>query len=331
MFFNWLGRFYDWIVRILKAGWTWLCSHGLFTGKKEYDFWLGFALTIGTVFMWLFAMTQPNKLWQTFAICLLIAGAASAAGILVGFLFGIPRSPKRDPTGEEAGQALEVNTNLTEISDWLTKIIVGVGLVEMSTIPTHLMSMANYLGTAFGTTKPVPSAVVNLIVVYFAIFSFLLGYLWTRLYLAGEFSKAERVARERPEFVEGMVHALLYQPKPDGFTEATKKAKEYQTRYGKSNDRIWAYLACAYGQQYSYLKDVGATDQKALDRVRDDALEAAQNAAELSPSAKRLLFSLWSPDRKNRDDDDLEAFANDPKFQQFFADLTANRVNVPTG
>src|SRR4029077_17521561 len=67
-----------------------------------------------------------------------LAGAATAAGSLVGFLFGVPRAAQQltqEPTG--TGQKRNPylpNTNLEQISDWLTKIIVGVGLVEIRAV-----------------------------------------------------------------------------------------------------------------------------------------------------------------------------------------------------
>src|SRR5690242_16782606 len=45
------------------------------------------------------------------------AGAFFAVGMSAGFIFGIPR-----------GSHKYVNSNLEQISDWLTKILVGVGL-----------------------------------------------------------------------------------------------------------------------------------------------------------------------------------------------------------
>lgn len=80
-----------------------------------------------------------------------------------------------------------VNTNLTDISDWLTKIIVGVGLVQLSKIIGLLKSVSNY--TAKGlidttTTDPAVRAPVALtIILYFIAVGFLSAYLLTRVWL----------------------------------------------------------------------------------------------------------------------------------------------------
>jgi hypothetical protein len=296
--------------------------------EKEWSFGLNVAFGFGVVSLLLFTLSGEDKLKAT-AVGSLIAGAASAVGVLTGFLFGIPRTLQRE--GARPGPAptsssnFGVNTNLEQISDWLTKIIVGVGLVQLTTLPGHLMSMGDYLADAFGTPEPVPASVVNLILAYFAIFSFLLGYLWTRIYLAPEFSKVEREALEKPEYLEGMIHALLYQPKPDGFTEAIQKAEDYQQRFGKSNERVWTYLACAYGQQYAYLQGAVPQDQAKLDEAKKNALEAAKAAAQLSKAAKQQLFSQWDKDLATGDEDDLKVFADDPSFVEFFADVTAQK------
>ena len=71
--------------------------------------------------------------WGAFATALFIGSSSFLIGGLVGFLFGIPRAVQGStaPTGAAQYQA---NTNLEQVSDWLTKIIVGVSLVEIGRI-----------------------------------------------------------------------------------------------------------------------------------------------------------------------------------------------------
>ena len=61
------------------------------------------------------------------AVGFMLAGGAFTIGALLGFLFGVPRAL----TGATQEAGLRSNTNLEQISDWLTKILVGVGLVEI--------------------------------------------------------------------------------------------------------------------------------------------------------------------------------------------------------
>ena len=106
-----------------------------------------------------------------FGGCLGWALALALVGILVGFLFGIPRvlqhSGRAAPAaqgGQGQGQAAaadasndrdrdyeqRVNTNLEEISDWLTKIIVGLGLVQLKEVPSYIVSLANTIAPSLG-------------------------------------------------------------------------------------------------------------------------------------------------------------------------------------
>ena len=155
--------------------------------QLKWDFYQALAIAAGVMILGFYAVLTYD--WKTFAICILIAAVALAAGILLGFLFGIPKTDQ-GPPGQPAPQKLTIkaNTNLVEISDWLTKMIVGVGLYQLSTLPVKLKSLASYFSTAFGP-QAVPSSIVMAILGYFAIFGFLLGYLWARLYLTKEFEQ----------------------------------------------------------------------------------------------------------------------------------------------
>src|ERR1700753_3227754 len=82
----------------------------------------------------------------SFASCMIWSLACLISGVAIGFLFGIPKIQQGLKTGnsdkDEPNYQLHVNSNLTEISDWLTKIIVGLGLIKLSKLPPYLTSMA---------------------------------------------------------------------------------------------------------------------------------------------------------------------------------------------
>lgn len=130
-------------------------------------------------------------------------------GFLVGFLFGIPRvlqgdnPPANDanPGGAaaagRAGYAQRVNTNLEQISDWLTKIIVGLGLVELRTVPDHLYRASDWMARSFakaetGAPSQAAASFSSAFIVFFVIAGFMAGYLITRLFLAGAFGRADQ-------------------------------------------------------------------------------------------------------------------------------------------
>jgi CheY-like chemotaxis protein len=131
----------------------------------------------------------------------MVAGAVLLAGGLVGFLFGIPRSPSLGgipPAGALEGHSGEAitqysyrpNTNLEQISDWLTTILVGIGLTQLGSIADNLRQLSTYLAPVLGGL-PGSSVFALTILLYFVICGFLLGYLWARLFLPGAFQQAD--------------------------------------------------------------------------------------------------------------------------------------------
>lgn len=122
---------------------------------------------------------------------ILIAGAAFICGVLLGFLFGVPPvsdHAKGSSTGSpDQRQSPPPQTNLEEIADWLTKIILGAGLVQLTKLPHQIWMLSNFVASAIpedyinnGKT-PVPNAPIALAIMgYFSSCGLLYGYIWTR-------------------------------------------------------------------------------------------------------------------------------------------------------
>jgi MFS family permease len=140
-----------------------------------------------------------------------------SVGFVVGFLFGIPRvlqsEGNRKTAAEGGGYEQRVNTNLEQISDWLTKIIVGLGLVQLRTVPAHLQKAAQWMAQSFlppaaaGALPPeAATSFAGALIIFFAVLGFLGGYLTTRLFLAGAFGRADRgqVVIEQPKSLAGV-------------------------------------------------------------------------------------------------------------------------------
>lgn len=138
--------------------------------------------------------------WQLIFSALLLSGAMLLIGIFLGFLFGIPRAVQSDapatvdPATGQAVRGFQANTNLEQISDWLTKILVGVGLTQLTTIPTHISTFGSTFKGAVGGWAPEPFTIS--IGLFFSIVGFMIGYLWTRLDLERELVDAAREAAE---------------------------------------------------------------------------------------------------------------------------------------
>lgn len=131
-----------------------------------------------------------------FGVTLLIGGSSIAIGCLIGFVFGIPRLVADSTSSINTTNKYVGNDNLVQISDWLTKIIVGVGLTNLTQIPNYLQSLGAYLGGAIGGTRNGEVAAIS-IVLYFLICGFLLSYLWTRLTFAKMLENSETLTNTK--------------------------------------------------------------------------------------------------------------------------------------
>lgn len=141
----------------------------------------------------------PALIWA-FGFCV--------GGMLLGFLFAIPRTL---PAGVTIAPALEkenrgrdgssdsvnglgyanghthseINSNLVEVSDWLTKIIVGVGLIELKSLPARAERVAAFIAPSLELSREAAATpIAGGIMFFFSILGFLNGYLLTRIYLA---------------------------------------------------------------------------------------------------------------------------------------------------
>jgi len=149
-------------------------------------------------------LSQYGEDVERVAQAMLWAGACSAVGWVLGFLFGIPRTlsgqpdqPARQATAgvqeaSESGapakggvsitsQPSAVNTNLEQVSEWLTKFLVGVSLVELSKVKAALTSAAVTIAAGFGGAYW--ESFTLALMIYFSVTGFLGSYLLTRLFL----------------------------------------------------------------------------------------------------------------------------------------------------
>ncbi|MFJ9445255.1 hypothetical protein ACIRRH_25805 [Kitasatospora sp. NPDC101235] len=133
----------------------------------------------GLVGLLLFALGREHA-WQALGGGLVVVGASVVLGGGLGFLFGVPRV-RGGGTGEPQG-SYAPNTNLEQVSDWLTKVLLGVGLTQLGSLGERLHDLGTALAPVLGGGEAaVPFAAA--LVLYFLIFGFLAGWLVTRLAL----------------------------------------------------------------------------------------------------------------------------------------------------
>ena len=157
---------------------------------------MGFGVAVIAVFS--LGTDSARSFFATASTGMLVAAASTLVGCLLGFLFGIPRTLQSsadqsapDPASRsQGGVRYQANTNLEQISDWLTKILVGVGLTQLTSLDERLAALAAFIAPALGSA-PSPEVLSISIVTYFSVSGFLFGYLWTRLYLAQALRRAD--------------------------------------------------------------------------------------------------------------------------------------------
>jgi hypothetical protein len=307
------------------------------------------------------AYDGPDERWSNFLGVLsnsaLIGAAFISIGGLLGFIFGIPRVLKFPPSPSATApgsstpsnladpalhrqeeRRLSTNTNLEDISDWLTKILVGAGLVQLAVLPGQLKRLADF----FHASMPLTSEAALMMILNFFVLGFMSSYLLTRLFLTEAFRTVEeaggarlaisRVAQdllleispnaskeERDAKYESYIYTCLYLDPPEGFERAIKASLEYLQGAGdQPNPRILAYQAMAYGQKYAWEQKRGAS-KDSLESLRKSALEAARRAIAFEPKLRQLLRTTWDPNDPTKlrgEENDLEVFYGDPEFKQ---------------
>ena len=135
----------------------------------------------------------------TFAILFMVASSSYTIGNVLGFLFGIPKTiqSQRDSVSMEKDTTYQVNTSLEQISDWLTKMIVGAGLVEFKNIVTFIRDISKEISSGIGTDNAQPIIISSIIC--FMIIGFFVTYLSTRLYIANALADAHNELQENSE------------------------------------------------------------------------------------------------------------------------------------
>jgi hypothetical protein len=149
-------------------------------------FWIIPCICVFGVFIiFIYSIQLPSGVrWGAFGVGVVVGSSAFLIGGLVGFLFGIPRTVQRSTPSTGATQYLG-NTNLEQVSDWLTKIIVGVSLVEIGRIIPGLAKLAEILKAPLGG-QPSSAAFGLGVVIASALTGFFFFYLWTREEFAQE-------------------------------------------------------------------------------------------------------------------------------------------------
>jgi hypothetical protein len=201
-------------------------------GRKPRPGWMstatqvfafGWTLAIPLVaFLWtvvilIYALSLPSGVrWGVFATAVITGSCSFLVGGLAGLLFGIPRSALGSAGITRAGR-YQANSNLVEVSDWLTKIIVGVGLVQIGRLEPALGRLAANLKAPLGG-QPSSAAFGVALVMANVLLGFLFFYLWSRsllqrdLELSDGFVDGDGVEETVPQTVVTLASGHLSAP-----------------------------------------------------------------------------------------------------------------------
>jgi 4-amino-4-deoxy-L-arabinose transferase-like glycosyltransferase len=111
----------------------------------------------------------------------LVAGAFFIGGVLLGYLFGL--RPAGYSQGQPSNSTSPPPTNLEEIADWLTKLFLGAGLVELTRLQGPIKQLAIFMAHGVDAPRnadPGSPAIALAIMGFFSANGLLYGYLWTR-------------------------------------------------------------------------------------------------------------------------------------------------------
>jgi hypothetical protein len=153
---------------------------------------IGAAALFATLLLGMY--TWQEKAVKVFAVGTLLALAATAVASVVGFLFGLPRySESTGPNGSSisakaraAGLYVPSN-NLEQVSDWLTKLLLGAGLVQLGHMGRWLGGFTDGLARAFvsGNAELIPPTAKVLaasLLAFYSALGFLSGYIVTSIW-----------------------------------------------------------------------------------------------------------------------------------------------------
>lgn len=168
------------------------------------------------------------------------------SSFVLGFLFGIPKTQNRqtqakpgsqsiastqplgaDASGTTTPYQLKVNTNLEEVSDWLTKILLGAGLTQLTKMPALFAKAADYMSQGCSAAcSDTERVFAGGVILFFSGLGFFAGYVVTRMYFASAFARVDPDGDNRVA-----VASLAKSPTPTGeHPEAEKYLQESAER-----------------------------------------------------------------------------------------------------
>lgn len=208
---------------------------------------------------------------------LIIGLATFMGGGIIGFLFGIPKLNSKYAKKEE--EEYVTNTSLEEIADWLTKIIIGLGLTQLIKIPNYMKSLSNNI--VFGIVGeqgdlPSDTTYILFLVIYYSLIGFFFAYFYARF-----------------ELKDGLVSSKIYNEeknKTDSLTERLNSKIENEKEMLTNNIPGLKKLLTAY--QKDVLKQILKSENKTF---RSELMPSFSEFNQLNELVKLGVIKLCNP------------------------------------
>jgi tetratricopeptide (TPR) repeat protein len=314
-------------------------------------------LVLGAAVGFLYGVAHSTNRWFIALSAVTIALASGAVGALLGLLFGVPRalrntSPTANPTPTAAGSVdaaagvtgtagpsgYGANTNLEDVSDWLTKLLLGAGLTQLGRLPTALSHLGTYLAPGLGGGNA--NAFAAVLVIYSAVVGFILAYLATRLKLGAALNEADRLAVQTSSTTADIGLLPPAKVSPSMLAPAAKTA----ATTGATPERQQAALSLAQRvQAIEQQTPATAFDADAYLRVAQECASAALYGQALEtlelgmaqhqtdpslPLYAGAIYGVFLKDYANAEKYYFKALAIKPDFALAYYDLACNTARL---
>jgi hypothetical protein len=183
------------------------------------------------VWILVYSLATPGTHASYLGTGMLVGLASLLAGCLAGFLFGVPRvvssgqfrhsqtsqlepggqgptTAASGPAGSGGAGAVTPSSNLAEVSDWLTKLLLGAGLVQLTHLGRPIGQLVDavaaglFSASAVGAAASGAKVMAGAILFGFAFAGFLDGYVvtttWYQRRLSGQEDRVEARAPAAP-------------------------------------------------------------------------------------------------------------------------------------
>ncbi|GLB52544.1 hypothetical protein NBRC110019_15840 [Neptunitalea chrysea] len=129
----------------------------------------------------LYSLNTPSDFLRVSSSLIILTLASFFTGSIFGFLFGLPNYKAHNENSENniVDHQYDKNPSLKEITSWLTKIIVGVSLVEIKSIIKYFSELIKDISFYISGDFQRHVLIVGALIIFFFILGFIVFFLIT--------------------------------------------------------------------------------------------------------------------------------------------------------